>query len=849
MLEMSMQSVNDGGMFDLPEDIRKEGEELTKEIEQEESENDARLLKAQQLENQSSQPGEMRYKRLMCLLDRSKFYANFLLQRMNAKKEEEKIKQEKLAKKEAAEKKKLKENDIANQLEEPPSDIVKSEKKTRGAKRQTELLSPNEKTGTASRKRLRKNNLSEANILNVLDEKELRKRAAHADADEEVEPVGEDLTKEVKNEEQMPELFEGGTMRSYQMEGYRWLVSLYENGMNGILADEMGLGKTVQCISLVAHLMDKGVTGPFLVCAPLSTLPNWMSEFKRFSPRIPTVLYHGNQEKRDEVITEIRQKFKIPGINGLKFFPVVITSFEVVIRDRKVLEQLQWRYIIVDEGHRLKNYQCRLVQELKKYPSSNRLLLTGTPLQNNLSELWSLLNFLLPEIFDDLDVFTEWFRVEELQGSEIDHKIVEMERKENVLSMLHQILSPFLLRRLKTDVDLQIPKKKELLVYCPMSKLQDELYRATVDRSIAFLLGGQEEKTQIIEYQANGRPKRKAKRQDIDYSNMGTEEVTEELEKISVEKQDEEIDEWMKLSNDLHWEPRKAKKRSIQAVNTSIKMNNPMMQLRKIVNHPYLVKWEVDIETGDYIVDEAMVSDSGKLAVMDQMLKRLIKDGHKVLIFSQLTMMLDVLADYLSMRGLKFGRLDGRMNLEERAVDMDKFRNDPDMPVFLISTRAGGLGITLTSADTVIIYDSDWNPQCDLQAQDRCHRIGQTKPVVVYRLVTSDTVDQRIIDRAGAKRKLEKMVIQKGKFKSGLQAGGTSSITTNELIELLKARDHNGEYRSSSGQVFTEEEMDALMDRSDLVSEAGIEVKEEITQLQGVFKRLDIPPEEIKKEK
>lgn len=848
MLEMSLQSINDGGIADLPEDIRKEGEELTRVIEQEESEKNERLLKAQQLEDQSSQPSEMRYKRLMCLLDRSKFYANFLLQRMNAKKEEEKIKQEKLAKKEAAEKKKLKENNIDKKLEEPPSDIVKSEKKTRGAKRQTELLSPNEKTDTTQRKRLRKNNISEANILNVLDEKELRKRAAHGDADEEVDSVVEDLTEDVKNEEQTPELFEGGTMRPYQMEGYRWLVSLYENGMNGILADEMGLGKTVQCISLVAHLMDKGVTGPFLVCAPLSTLPNWMSEFKRFTPRIPIVLYHGNQEKRDEVITEIRQKFKIPGINGIKFFPVVITSFEVVIRDRKVLERLQWRYIIVDEGHRLKNYQSRLVQELKKYPSSNRLLLTGTPLQNNLSELWSLLNFLLPEIFDDLDVFTAWFRVEELQGSEAEHKIVELERKENVLSMLHQILSPFLLRRLKTDVDLQIPKKKELLVYCPMSKLQDELYRATVDHSILFLLGEPNE-TEVIEYQANGRPKRKAKRQDINYSNMGTNEVTEELGKMSVEKVDEEIDEWMKLSNDLQWEPRQPKKKTVQAVNTNIKMTNPMMQLRKIVNHPYLVKWEVDIETGDYIVDEAMVSDSGKLAVMDQMLKRLIKDGHKVLIFSQLTMMLDVLADYLSMRGIKFGRLDGRMNLEERAVDMDNFRNDPDMPVFLVSTRAGGLGINLTAADTVIIYDSDWNPQCDLQAQDRCHRIGQTKPVIVYRLVASDTVDQRIIERAGAKRKLEKMVIQKGKFKSGLQSSSHNSITANELIELLKARDHNGEYRSLSGQVFTEEEMDALMDRSDLLIGTESDVKGEITQLQGVFKRLDIPPEEIKKEK
>ncbi|XP_046457073.1 lymphoid-specific helicase-like [Daphnia pulex] len=835
-------------IISLPDDIIKEEENLAREIEKEENDKQSELVEARKSENQVSNADEMRYKRLMCLLDRSKFYANFLLKRMNSKKEEDKMKQEKLSKREAAGKNKQKENGTTK-TEETPSEIPKSGRKTRGAKRQPELLSPSEKTDTTTRKRMRKNNLSDANILNVIDEEELQKRAAKVEEDFE-DHDEEELAKAEKTDkvnEKLPDLFEGGTMRGYQMEGFQWLVSLYENGMNGILADEMGLGKTVQCISLVAHLMGKGVTGPFLVCAPLSTLTNWVAEFKRFTPRIPVVLYHGSQEKRDEIFGEIKQKFKIPGIDGVKFYPVVITSFEVVIRETKSLGRLQWRYIIVDEGHRLKNHQCRLVQELKKYPSNNRLLMTGTPLQNNLSELWSLLHFLLPEIFDDLDVFTSWFRVEEFQGSDTDHKIVELERKENVLSMLHQILSPFLLRRLKTDVDLEIPKKKELIVYCPMSKIQDELYRATIDKTIAFVLGAEfDKKPEPLEYQANGRPKRKAKRLDINYSTMGFEEETQNLEKDSAEKVDADIEEWMKMSNDLHWELRQPKKKSIEAKSTNIKMQNPFMQLKKIVNHPHLVKWETDAETGEYVVDESMVKDSGKLTVMDQMLTRLIKDGHKVLIFSTLTMLLDVLADYLSMRDMKFCRLDGRMNLEDRATDMDTFRNDPDTSVFLISTRAGGLGITLTSADTVIIYDSDWNPQCDLQAQDRCHRIGQTKPVVVYRLVAADTVDQRIIERAGAKRKLEKLVIQKGKFKSGLQGSNNLGITANEMMELLKARDHNGEYRSLSDQVFTEEEMDALMDRSDLVEGAEIKVMEEI---KGVFKRTDVPEVETKKGK
>jgi len=233
---------------------------------------------------------------------------------------------------------------------------------------------------------------------------------------------------------------------------------------------------------------------------------------------------------------------------------------EVIIRDRAVLERFQWRYIIVDEGHRLKNYQCRLVQELKKYPSSNRLLLTGTPLQNNLTELWSLLNFLLPEIFDDLYVFQAWFRVEELRGTEGERKIVELERKDHVISMLHQILSPFLLRRLKTDVDLQIPPKKELLVYCPMSKMQIELYRATVERTITTLLGldSEVEKEETAELQDNGRPKRRAKK-DINYAAMGFDEskcTGEKLKNHSAKKVDEEINDWIKMSEELTWAPR-----------------------------------------------------------------------------------------------------------------------------------------------------------------------------------------------------------------------------------------------------------------------------------------------------
>jgi len=827
----------------FPEDIRRAGEEMEKEIVQEEDEKEAQAIDDEDLDEKEQRA--IRYKRLMHLLDRSKFYSNFLLERMAAKKEEEKIKQEKIAKRLENKKLKLeKENELKERDENDSKQVTVNETpssaRKRGAKRQHEAK---DATESKPNKRSRKVKLTETSILNVIDQEELEKRAAKEESED------EEAVEEVKSEEKEPDLFDGGTMRPYQIDGFRWLVSLYENGMNGILADEMGLGKTVQCIALVSHLMDKGVVGPFLVCAPLSTLPNWLSEFKRFTPRIPTVLYHGNQEKRDDLLPEIKQKFRIPGYPGVKYFPVVITSFEVIIRDRAVLERFQWRYIIVDEGHRLKNYQCRFVQELKKYPSSNRLLLTGTPLQNNLTELWSLLNFLLPEIFDDLYVFQSWFRVEELKGSDGERKILEMEQKEHVLSMLHQILSPFLLRRLKSDVDLQIPPKKELLVYCPMSKTQEQLYRATVDRTIANILGLEREKVEEeeVELQENGRRKRKAKK-EVNYAAMGSSEAADDnLPKISNRRAESEILEWTKMSDELTWALRQPKEKSKLALTTNVKMQNTMMMLRKIVNHPYLVKWEVD-EAGDYLVNKDMIYDSGKLAVVDQMLKRLIKDGHRVLIFSQMTMMLDILADYLDMEEIKFCRLDGRMNLEERGKCMDIFKNDPSVPVFLVSTRAGGLGINLTSADTVIIYDSDWNPQCDLQAQDRCHRIGQTKPVAIYRLITADTIDQRVIDTAGAKRKLEKLVIQKGKFKSGIphtnSAQNGSGLSVNELMELLKSKDHNAEYRGVSGQVFTEDEMNALMDRSDLtLTEKKPQVKEEMMKMEGVFKRVDQPSE------
>merc|ERR1711871_1419398 len=273
-------------------------------------------------------------------------------------------------------------------------------------------------------------------------------------------------------------LFEG-ELRDYQLKGVKWLISLWQNGLNGILADQMGLGKTVQAVGFLSHLREKGVLGPYLVVGPLSTLPNWVTEFERFCPSMPCVLYHGSQAERQDI-----RASRMPTGPVSEKFPVIITSYEILMRDRVYLQNYRFKYVMVDEGHRLKNFDCRLIRELKTIPTENRLLLTGTPLQNNLSELWSLLNFLLPDIFDDLDSFQRWFDFSDMEGEDAQSALIAKEQEEQVLGKLHQILQPFVLRRLKTDVEVDIPPKKEIVLYAPLTPKQSELYTSILDSTI-----------------------------------------------------------------------------------------------------------------------------------------------------------------------------------------------------------------------------------------------------------------------------------------------------------------------------------------------------------------------------
>jgi ATP-dependent DNA helicase len=578
----------------------------------------------------------------------------------------------------------------------------------------------------------------------------------------------------------------GGVLRDYQLAGLEWLVSLYENGINGILADEMGLGKTVQCIALICHLRAMGVRGPFLIVGPLTVLPNWMAEFQRFAPTVPALLYHGTKSER-----QLLRKRHLNERNGALSMPVIVTSYEMVMRDRAFLSKHRWAYIIIDEGHRIKNMDCQLLRELQSYSSANRLLITGTPLQNNLDELWSLLHFLMPDIFDSVELFREWFDF----GSDVAAGAMEKQQEDAIVSKLHTILRPFMLRRLKSDVEKNMPKKREIYLFAPLSPLQREYYTAIMQDRMHELLDS----------------------------------------------------------------------RHGHGFSRQITLRNKFMQLRKVCCHPYLIaEPEENFSYGAYpMTDERLVQAAGKLALADRLLPRLRARGHKVLLYSQFTSMLDILEDYLRLRGHKYARIDGSVKFEDRIQQMEAFNApESELFIFLLSTRAGGLGLNLQAADTVILYDSDPNPQMDLQAMDRCHRIGQRRPVHVYRFVTPNSVEERMLSRATEKRKLERLVVTRGHFYHdstetsssresnqttpdenarpaqamlsfdemlaqklsameenpfGLDTAASKEEVERMLEELVNFAPAEAEY-GNGGQI-TDGDLDALMDRADMIDQ------------------------------
>jgi ATP-dependent DNA helicase len=641
-----------------------------------------------------------------------------------------------------------------------------------------------------------------------------------------------------KTQVTQPSLVNGGTLKGYQLEGLEWLVSLYENGLNGILADEMGLGKTLQCISFMAFLREKGVYGPFLIAAPLSTLANWESEIKRFAPSLPCLVYHGNKTER----AALRQKHFGTGrgkIVNPENFPIIITSYEIIMNDKAHLDNFRWKFIIVDEGHRIKNLNCKLIKTLKEFDSANRLLLTGTPLQNNLAELWSLLNFLLPDIFNDLEVFQRWFDVSEIVDDNENH--ISEENRVSIISNLHNILRPFLLRRLKVDVEKELPPKKEYIIYCNMSSLQKQYYNAALSRTLSSFIETQVQNnldksvplTKKINSSSNVKKRARKTRfnsslEDVEDGAVSDDKFLESLEKEADYTFEHNDDDSAFLT----------KTTVVDNSVKSLKLQNLFMQLRKICNHPYLFFYPYNIKTDTLKIDDNLIKNCGKMIILDQLLTALIARRHRTLIFSQMTGTMDILEDYLNYRDIPFCRIDGSTSQMDRESEIATFRKSSKIPVFLLSTRAAGLGINLVAADTVIFYDSDWNPQMDLQAQDRAHRIGQTKPVLVYRLASAESVESKILERASSKRKLEKVVIHKSKFKGIkqlarnhellVQAEELKKILTEETASSIRKSDDQEDVPTK----LSAKELSHLMDRSEgIFSENAPELETDLVRV------------------
>ncbi|KAG2395820.1 hypothetical protein LR48_Vigan09g219800 [Vigna angularis] len=497
-----------------------------------------------------------------------------------------------------------------------------------------------------------------------------------------------------------------GKMRDYQLAGLNWLIRLYENGINGILADEMGLGKTLQTISLLGYLHEfRGIKGPHMVVAPKSTLGNWMNEIRRFCPVLRAIKFLGNPDERRHIKEELLVAGK---------FDVCVTSFEMAIKEKSVLRRFSWRYIIIDEAHRIKNENSLLSKTMRLYSTNYRLLITGTPLQNNLHELWSLLNFLLPEIFSSAETFDEWFQI----SGEND--------QQEVVQQLHKVLRPFLLRRLKSDVEKGLPPKKETILKVGMSQMQKQYYRALLQKDLEVVNAGGERK----------------------------------------------------------------------------RLLNIAMQLRKCCNHPYLFQ---GAEPGPpYTTGDHLITNAGKMVLLDKLLPKLKERDSRVLIFSQMTRLLDILEDYLMFRGYQYCRIDGNTGGDDRDASIDAF-NKPGSEkfVFLLSTRAGGLGINLATADVVILYDSDWNPQVDLQAQDRAHRIGQKKEVQVFRFCTEYTIEEKVIERAYKKLALDALVIQQGRLAE------QKTVNKDELLQMVRFGAEM--VFSSKDSTITDEDIDRII--------------------------------------
>jgi chromodomain-helicase-DNA-binding protein 1 len=535
-----------------------------------------------------------------------------------------------------------------------------------------------------------------------------------------------------------PTFVQNGELKEFQVKGVNFMAFNWVKNRNVVLADEMGLGKTVQTVAFISWLRHvRRQQGPFVVVVPLSTMPSWADTFDNWTPDLNYIVYNGNEAARN-VLRE--HELMIDGNPKRPKFNVLLTTYEYVLLDSSFLSQFKWQFMAVDEAHRLKNRESQLYQKLLEFRSPARLLITGTPIQNNLAELSALLDFLNPGLVDiDVDM--------DLNAEAASQKLAE----------LTKAIQPFMLRRTKSKVESDLPPKTEKIIRVELSDIQLEYYKNILTKNYAAL-------------------------------NEGT----------------------------------KGQKQSLL---------NIMMELKKASNHPFMFpNAEARILEGSTRREDilrAMITSSGKMMLLDQLLAKLKRDGHRVLIFSQMVKMLDLLGEYMEFRGYQYQRLDGTIAAASRRLAIEHF-NAPGSSdfAFILSTRAGGLGINLMTADTVVLFDSDWNPQADLQAMARAHRIGQTKPVSVYRLVSKDTVEEEVIERARNKLLLEFITIQRGvtdkeaseiqnkMARSGISVSEPNS--TEDISRILKRRGQRMFEQTGNQEKLEQLDIDSVLANAEL---------------------------------
>jgi SNF2 family DNA or RNA helicase len=462
-------------------------------------------------------------------------------------------------------------------------------------------------------------------------------------------------------------------LRPYQVEGVHWLERLRTMYLNGILADDMGLGKTLQAISAITQLHNKDKSARTLIVCPTSLLYNWKEELHKFNPKLKALVVDGVPNQRKKLLMKLDE------------YDVTITSYTLLQKDIEVYSRMRLHYAILDEAQHIKNRGTRNAKSVKMIQAAHRLILTGTPIENSLEELWSLMDFLMPGFLSTFERFVEkYIRV---TGNVATQNIEYLRKK----------VSPFILRRMKSDVLQDLPPVDEIVYHCQLSDVQQELYRS--------------------------------------YAASALGELVKLVERDGFDK-------------------------------VQIHVLATLTRLKQICCHPAI-----------FAKESAEVGDSAKYDMLIELLQTLVEGGHKTVIFSQYTKMLQIMREDFEQRGISFSYLDG--STKNRLEIVKEFNENPKIPVFLVSLKAGGTGLNLVGADTVIHYDMWWNPAVEAQATDRVHRIGQKQSVSSYKLITLNTIEEKIVEMQRQKKGLVKKVVS-------CDDEAIAKLTWEDVLELLQ---------------------------------------------------------------